>query len=127
MKNLIKKERLPLIIFLTIVLIGFIYGNMFRNRIRNNLKLGTAKVERLEKGGYEQNDVITYSYKISGKTYDGDKTLGEYRDYRLVGKTFPLAYNEKKPNESILLIYPKDFESFDLVFPDSLTWVMETK
>ncbi len=42
-----------------------------------------------------------------------------------LGKTFPIVYKSNSADNSHLLIRPRDFEKFHLVFPDSLRWVLK--
>jgi hypothetical protein len=44
--------------------------------------------------------------------------------HNLIGKTFPAMFSEKKEKIEIL-ITPKDFEKFNIPFPDSLKRVVE--
>ena len=38
----------------------------------------------------------------------------------IMGKTFPVIYDEKNPENSCILILERDFLDFDLTLPDSL-------
>ncbi len=43
----------------------------------------------------------------------------------LIGRSFPLIYDTTSPNINHLLIFPTDFETWNLPFPDSLKWVLK--
>ncbi len=64
----------------------------------------------------------------------GDKDFSNYSQpvfrCRPLGRSlfehsFPVIYNTKKPGQSEVLVFPSDFEEFNLPFPDSLRWVLE--
>lgn len=74
---------------------------------------------------------LTYNYifTVHGTTYTGISGSSNIQDeYHYLNqvclyKSFPVAYDSLRPENSKLLITPADFEAFNIPFPDSLTWV----
>jgi hypothetical protein len=44
---------------------------------------------------------------------------------RLIGKKFPVIYDTTNPENNHMLIFPDDFNDWNLPFPDSLKWVLK--
>jgi hypothetical protein len=71
---------------------------------------------------------INYTFKIGDKEY---KNTGLYPNVyaskgdNLVGKSFPVVYDKDDENNNMMLITPKNFERFNIPFPDSLEWVLK--
>lgn len=70
---------------------------------------------------------LDYSFEVNGNMEHCTKrmsTLVGRPDY-LVNKSFPLIYETGHPENSRLLITPRNFQRYDMSFPDSLQWVVK--
>ena len=73
--------------------------------------------------------VVFYSFKLNEyDTGGGDITKGQVSELGSLAfvRSFPVIYNGKDPSENDILIFPDDFSKYNLPFPDSLKWVVET-
>lgn len=76
---------------------------------------------------------FTFSYYIDKKMFINKHTIGlelksnsvyNVTNY-LMEKRLPVIYENGNPKNSRLLIAPKDFEYFEIQFPDSLKWIKD--
>lgn len=107
-----------------ILLIGKLRHYTFKEKITRAPVFANGIIESVEyknKHGY----VVTYSFEINYRfvtsTVSGDK-YQPVRNY-LIGKSFPVIYYAKDPEYNYMLILPEDFKEYNVVFPDSLSWV----
>lgn len=118
-----RKSIIAIAIF-GICFILLIFLRIYRqNDLKKDGVLVNAKILRVNFGG-----------KVSGGfdcliNYNGgEKELSSPSSIRkgsvdFIGKTFPAMFLPGT-NVLVVLITPKDFEKFNLPFPDSLNWVM---
>lgn len=98
------------------------------DKLHDNFSIVTGRVTGFSgdykgSGGVVHYEYITSSRKNSvGRKYPN---IHSKSGMVLVGDSFPVAYEVGNPSNSRMLITPRDFESFSIQFPDSLTWVKE--
>lgn len=71
---------------------------------------------------------IFYQYIVNQKLVNDDRRspLKDYKSAKkLIGKNFPVVYNDENSELSYLLITPQEFEKYGYTFPDSLNWVLK--
>lgn len=124
----LKPEAIMVLLLIPLILSIYIHGTNFR---KEHL-LTTGRIIHVKQGyGTHGNfgTFFTYQYYV-----DGSKISSSYRckdlsnDIRKVsiGRSFPVAYNKYWFGyEDIILLTPRDFESFGHKFPDSLTWILQ--
>ncbi len=106
----------------------FILIIFFRNRFQNDLKrngiIVNAKIIKVNIAG-KGSGGFQCSFDLNGKTFE-EPTPSTIRSnrYEFIGKRFPAIYSSKYETLEIL-IAPKDFEKFNIPFPDSLNWVLK--
>lgn len=66
----------------------------------------------------------TYKFDVKNESYYGEFQLLAGSDAFLKRK-FLVAYDSTNPQNNYMLVLPKDFQSFNLPFPDSLRWVIQ--
>lgn len=95
------------------------------NRIKKHSKIIFGVIRQNLPTGRNQSNYMEYDYLDDNIKYHGEILIKSSYAQSLIfiGKTFPVILNKKEPSESRMLIYPKDFEDFGYMFPDSLTWV----
>ena len=111
------------IFFSYIVLVSIIKGIVNDNEPKDDKVLVEAKIVSVIPGGKtNRNFDCLIEYKNKKKEMPGTSTISN-DSCDVIGKTFPAMYS---PNKNILevLITPKDFEKFNIPFPDSLDWVI---
>jgi len=117
------------ILFLFIIQINYKYK---LNELKSNFYITTGLVTGYSIGVkyHSGNMFITSTYSVQNKENENSKqyskTLNrdDFRNYFL-GKSFPVIYSVKDISNSRTLIFPSDFEEFNIPFPDSLNWVKQ--
>jgi len=118
-----KKSLIAIVIFGLLFILLIFLRHHRQNDLKKNGVIVNAKIVMVNFGG-----------KVSGGfecviNYNGEeKKLSSPSSIRkgstdFIGKSFPAMYLQRKDVLEIL-ITPKDFEKFNLSFPDSLNWVM---
>lgn len=78
------------------------------------------------KTGYRGGSDISYNYLVGNKIYTSGGFINcsySNRKYFL-RKLFPVCYSNSNNSISEILITPSDFKRHDLLYPDSLKWVL---
>jgi hypothetical protein len=117
-----------------LVVVGIAHSTIKNNKTDESIKAnptqGTAKIiDRSipEVTSSTVNDtryrsIFKYEYGIGSVKYEGTKSYSfdiKHQD-DLIGKTFPMVYDEKNPKNSRLLILEEEYQGFGLQQPDSL-------
>jgi len=87
-----------------------------------SITTGTLTQIRYEKGKTTLGDYTFTVGDVKINSVKGDGRL-QAKANHLIKRNFPVIYNSKDPSKNDLLIFPSDFEKYDLIFPDSLIWV----
>ncbi len=97
------------------------------NEIKIDYATVEGKISKFKRTISGKLSPTKYYYKINNKRYEEAfvnqepcGTLSDYQKDLLRQSTFPVVYSRKNPRLSRILIRPKDFQQFDLAFPDSL-------
>lgn len=111
-----------------IILFGLILKDIRNQKnIKNNIKITNAHIYKCTKD-YKGNGIyLDYTFFIKDsliKSTDGFSRIITDRTYIFEGKTFPVAYDSTNPKNNELLLTKDRFEKYNLIFPDSLKWVM---
>jgi hypothetical protein len=118
-----KNVKIIVFVFLTsIIIFGYWNFSSYEKRIERNLSISSGKVISYEYN-YKSSKGYNYDYVVNGINYSG-LYLCAKKEVILIDKLFPVIYNRLNPEESLLLIFPKDFKKHGLNFPDSLKWVL---
>ena len=118
-----KKSIITCIIGLGLFIGLIIWRNSNQNDLKKHGVIVEAQIIRVNLGGRTSGGFqCLIKYKNKEKELPSPSTLVKGSSY-FVGKTFPAMY---LPGKDILeiLITPRDFEKFNIPFPDSLNWVM---
>ena len=118
-----KKSFIVCIIGLGLFIVLIIWRNANQNDLKKNGVLVEAQILTVNSGGRTSGGFeCLITYKGEKKELSSPSTLVKGSVY-FIGKTFPAMY---LPGKDILeiLITPRDFEKFNIPFPDSLNWVM---
>jgi len=97
---------------------------------RNNGKFGIAKIYDFYFLGKQGSCSMYYTYKVNDFVYKQStsiESIGIGQRSKLLYKYFPIIYNPEKPEESVILITKRDFEHYNINYPDSLKWVEENR
>lgn len=68
-----------------------------------------------------------YTFNIDEEQWAGEITSARLLDLgpAVFKRSFPVIYNSGDPKQSQILIFPDQFEYYNLPFPDSLQWVQD--
>ncbi len=120
-------------IFYASVAVGFLLFIGFcltvRNQLEQNHLISYGSVYEVRRTGRANLIRLAYECQIDNKTYKSDieysGTVISLEDSKVFeGKSFPVVYYPKFPHLNTMLVLPKDFEQFNIPFPDSLKWVL---
>jgi hypothetical protein len=130
-----KFEVIGLLFFLCI----FLYGTYESDNLKNRKKISTAIITGTS---YSKGNLIKYTYSVDSIDYRRKFKMGHITTFEgmsrtnfsdskvekyLLHKKFPVVYDSIEIFKSELLIFKKDFESYNLAFPDSLKWTNELR
>ena len=118
-----KKSFIVCIIGLGLFIVLIIWRNVNQNDLKKNGVLVEARILTVNSGGRTSGGFeCLIKYKNEEKRLSSPSSLIGGK-FHFIGKTLPAMY---LPGKDILeiLITPRDFEKFNIPFPDSLNWVM---
>jgi hypothetical protein len=118
-----KKSFIACIVLIGLFIISIIWTNKDHDELKKKGVIVEAQIIRVNLGGKTSGGfqcLITYNGKK--KELPSPSTLVK-GSFDFIGKTFPAMYLPGKDMLEIL-ITPRDFEKFNIPFPDSLNWVM---
>jgi len=118
-----KKSLIACIVLIGLFIISIIWTNKDHDELKKKGVIVEAKIIRVNFGGKTSGGFqCLITYKGENKELPSPSSLVSSKIY-FIGKTFPAMY---LPGKDILeiLITPRDFEKFNIPFPDSLNWVM---
>jgi hypothetical protein len=115
------------------LLIGHLNGKRYDSAIRENSSITQGSVYDFEHK-IKHSAVLKYEFEYEGKKYyssssssnTGLRWEDEYKILfqQIKGKVFPIYFSRDNPARyNKILISPKDFEEFNINYPDSLNWV----
>lgn len=108
---------------------AYCWGEANRKKLQVHHNFATARIEKWYRRTKPSGKVVEYLYFINGKTFTGNQTISALSGNcdMLLGKELPLAYFPNNPEVHKLLLFPEDFNEYNLVMPDSLKWVEKLK
>ena len=111
------------VVFLLLKVYSLSTKNKYRKSILAAPSFTSGKIYDLKTS--RSGLVASYTYDIKGRFYYSKHMDGRYDHLgiEILKHYFPVIYNEKHPEKNQILVFPNDFESFNLPFPDSLKWV----
>ncbi len=132
MKN-IKPQNIAILFLVMAALFIIVVGSIFKKALIKNHKESVAKITEGSYGGRGHSGTISliFKFNVEGREIEGNAAFNSselyYSDVEkfIVGKTFPVVYNPNSPHSNHLLIRKKDFEQFNVPFPDSMKWVLQ--
>src|SRR6185312_12407547 len=118
-----KKFLIACIVLIGLFIISIIWTNKDHDELKKNGVIVEAQIIRVNHGGRTSGGfecLIKYNHEEKKLSSPSSLVGGKFH---FIGKTFPSMY---LPDKNILeiLITPRDFEEFNIPFPDSLNWVM---
>ena len=100
-----------------------------KKKIKENLQVANGAIITKIKSVAKVSDLhtFTYSYFVGEQKQIQSCNIGmnfkSNASNYLMERSLPVAYEKGNPENSRLLIVPKDFEYFEILFPDSLKWI----
>lgn len=123
-------------IFYISVFVAFLsfigYVKLGRYIVSINHSVSNCFIDEVRVVGREQFVSIDYHFDVKGKIYKGGGSYSQmvmkYENFkRLENKSLPVAYNKVFGHmSSYILILPKDYEEFNIPYPDSLKWILQS-
>lgn len=127
MKNKFQKIIQVIIILFLIVMIFEIFYQKFQ--FMKNYKFANGIITETTKRGWKNSGdySIIYHYQVAGKNYKADQSYNlcnnltrEEVTSLLLNKKFAVAYSDKHPSISSMIITQESAERFKYKIPDSL-------
>ncbi|RIJ34017.1 hypothetical protein [Pontibacter oryzae] len=125
MQKLSKKSR-TLIVAGAVILLLLLYFRSIKLEKGNKKEQAQAVATIAElKAGYRGGITMTYRFFYKNKRYSGTRKVFISSSYikRFKDKHFTVVFNKLEPSKNRLLLLAKDFEEFDVAYPDSLEWI----
>jgi hypothetical protein len=118
------KKKLPALIFF--LMAGYlVIGVWLKSRdLKKNGIILTGIITDVTTSAKSPVVNFKYEFVYNGKLYKDDSEAGVYKPISFIGLSFPVRFSPKT-SRSKILITPRDFKTYDLKYPDSLTWVKE--
>lgn len=127
-------KRKPQVISVSVFIIFclLIYANAKINSERRKTKI--LKTFQITSGTvyssqfvYKRGYKIIYKFKIRTTELEAAETSHKYDNIHslIIGKSFPIIISTTDSLYRDLLVFPKDFATYNIPFPDSLSWVKE--
>lgn len=118
-----------LVYFLLLVTGIYSSSNRRKQERLENMEYSNAMITGFLNDGKGQAGSIVYNYEIMGIAYQesrGSMNIFSNKEIakQFEGKYFPIVYDSLNPKNSTLLLIPSDFAAYNLIFPDSLKWVL---
>jgi hypothetical protein len=111
-----------------IIVIIFIFLTIYSiNRTNTELKKNGIIVNAtITDVIYPSKDISEFQYIFyyQGKKYTDEGATGIQTKWLFIGKSFPALFSPKTGN-SELLMPPKNFEKYNVPYPDSLQWILQ--
>jgi hypothetical protein len=125
-KTLAKKKRSVGLTVICAISIFVVYGylnNKQHIELFNANKCYTiGKVTKFE-SLYKAGSGFVYEFNAKGKKYSGRHNRA-IKNAPFQDKKFIVVYRCDNPEYSTILIFPRDFEAHNEIFPDSMKWVL---
>lgn len=116
-----------LLVLLLFIPIGLLFNKLVKepalNRAKNHPTIVTARIVHLSKN--RGNNYFDFEFDYKGVHYEGGGQLHISARNVFKWRYVPVIFETEDPDNSYLLLGPKEFEKFGLPFPDSLNWVKE--
>lgn len=122
--NIKSIKIIAIIIFLLFLLYIGIKPIIQVNEISEYRSFTIGEITSIESGHRASPSIFYYSYNFNEREFN-DSRAGYSLNQTFKNKNFPIILSEVNPRKNRMLIYPRDFERFDIPFPDSLNWVKE--
>ena len=115
--------------FILLAISVIVYALFRRHELDNNYKITIGQVTEITGPGAKSGADygLNYIYEVDHKKYSGEISLNlcgnvKMRDVRLftLNKNFPIAYDTKYPDASIIILSLESAERFKYKMPDSL-------
>jgi hypothetical protein len=119
------KKNVWIAIFLLLT-VAIVHECRKKNKVLKNGKITIAKITGIVPSG-RWGPSTNYEYRVSGILVNGSSTLYKIKEpnkTRFIGHYFPLIYLEDL-SQSYILITKRDFDYYQISFPDSLKWTVK--
>ena len=112
-------------IFLVILVILIYRHLILENRLKNNYKVSFGTVYKNLREGKGDGVIVHYQFRVFSKVYKGARTFQALHNDAsiLLERTFPVIYDTNNIENCDILIQKRDFDKYEIPYPDSLNWV----
>jgi hypothetical protein len=120
-----KATLIPLLLFIITISVIIGYKYYTQNLLKNNNKIEKARV--YDTGGNAKGSItIYYIFSINNMPYKGTyytSRISSNDVTKFKGRYIPVLFSINDPNNNVGLLLKKDFEEYNLLYPDSLKWI----
>lgn len=120
-----KTKLIPLLLFGIIISVFIGYKYYTQNALKNNNKIEKARV--YDTGGNGKGSItIYYMFSVNNMPYKGTyytSRISSNDGIKFKGKYIPVLFSINDPDNNAGLLLKKDFEEYNLPYPDSLKWI----
>jgi hypothetical protein len=120
-KTYLNKNTIVITVFILVVLYSWYSASLHREKLKKEGIIGSGKIlgDKFIKGS-------RIKYYFHEKEYLETTHFGSSKIGKIVNRTFPVIYLKDDEKVNHILIFKKDFEDYNLKYPDSLKWVCDS-
>jgi hypothetical protein len=127
-RNKIKTSKIPAYLCFATFGVLFLREKVKENRLHTRKLITSCQVIQFSTS-YKRSGVrVNFVYVINGKQYgknDMGVSVSKPAGNLLVNTRFPVVLDSTDFSNCRILVTPRDFDHFNLPFPDSLEWVRQ--
>lgn len=113
--------------FWTVLIVSiYIYGKIRKNEMEDYKQITIGKINDFGNGG-SGTVTLHFTFTYNNKIYFSKRgsRIARVKYNYFDGKYFPVIFSSIDPDNNKLLVFPDDFKSWEMPFPDSLNWVIQ--
>lgn len=124
----INKKTFTIALWAVVIILcywGWHAGKKYERTIQKDTQITNGKILSTSVS-YRGGVYVEYSFEDNnGKSWETEQPMNieMWKRNSFVNKRFPVVFSKMKPEINEILIFPKDFEKYNIPFPDSLQWV----
>jgi hypothetical protein len=116
------------IVFFIIGLLGYFKEKKDTASLIANMRFTSGYITKYSPEGPKTAGDFYFQFSVNDQIISYEQIANVWPDKgeSFVGKQFPVIYDSQNPKNCSLLIFPEQFEKYNLQFPDSLKWVLQS-
>lgn len=112
--------------------IGMLIGYLSINRLNSHYLVTFGIVKNIESSSKGGGKLVSYSYSIDNKNYNGKSVILYSQAYSsvefkfLIGKTLAVVYDSKNPQNSEMLFLPNQYKRYKIQMEEKFQPIIDS-